>query len=143
MAPGSALRSRASLVAVHSMPIIAEDETAPPVVPSRSAKRSYNAATPAAIYNYNYSPFSNRSPTTTLHSASSSDGSVPDRKPENNDSEAIHQQEWVARRGGWYKLLLIALLTIAAIIGLAVGLTIGLRKKRYFVPSSPPVLNSH
>lgn len=130
MAPGRAARSRASLVAAQAMPIIAEDDSVAPAVPKRSAsRRSTKPVSPAAIYNY--SPFSSRSPTNSaVPTLSSIDDAVPDRKPENYENAAIQWQERVARRGGWYRIPLIALLLVAVIVGLSVGLTLGLRKKK-------------
>ena len=140
MAPGSAARSRASLVAASAMPIIAEDDSVPPAVPKRSASRRAGKPiiTPATVFNYNYMP--NRSLPTAISSSSDGSSTVPDRKPEvNNDRylEALRKQELVARRGGWYRLMIIAFLVIAAIVGLSVGLTLGLRKKK-FVPLPSP-----
>lgn len=146
---GGAARSRASLVAAQAMPAIAEDDSVAPDVPKRSAsRRTTKPITPAAVYNYNYNyaPFSSRSPTnSTTPTASSSDGTVPDRKPENNNSEAIRREERLARRRRWHCILMIAFLLIAVIVGLSVGLTLGLRKKKYALPSPifPPSLTNN
>ncbi|KAB5578474.1 hypothetical protein GE09DRAFT_551944 [Coniochaeta sp. 2T2.1] len=143
MAPGSAAaRSRASLAAAQAMPIIAEDDSVPPAVPKRSAsRRAGQSIPPATIFNYNYMPNStnSRSPKSTLPS-SSSDGTMPDRKPEvnNHHLEALRKQEWVARRGGWYRIMIITFLVIAATVGLAVGLTLGLRKKNSSSTATDP-----
>ncbi|KAB5549854.1 hypothetical protein GE09DRAFT_187189 [Coniochaeta sp. 2T2.1] len=141
MAPGSAAaRSRASLAAAQAMPIIAEDDSVPPAVPKRSASRRAGKplTTPATVFNYNYMPNS-RTPSSTIPS-SSSDGTMPDRKPEvnNHHLEALRKQEWVARRGGWYKIMIITFLVVAAIIGLAVGLTLGLRKENSSSSTTDP-----
>lgn len=131
MAPGSAARSRASLVAAQAMPIIAEDDSVAPALPKRSAsRRSTKPVTPAAIYNYNYYPFSSRSPAPTIPTTSSSDGTAPDRKSEHGGSHAVQHHEWAARRGGWYRILITALVIIVIIVGLAVGLTLRFRSKR-------------
>ncbi|KAJ9161490.1 hypothetical protein NKR19_g2210 [Coniochaeta hoffmannii] len=143
MAPGSAARNRASLVAAQAMPIIAEDDSVAPAVPKRSSSRRIaKPITPPPIYTYNYTPFSSRSPTnSTIPTTDSSNGTLPDRKPENNNA-AIHRQEWLARRGGWYRILVIAFLLIALIVGLSVGLTLGLRKKSTSSITTPEELSS-
>lgn len=56
------------------------------------------------------------------------DESVPDRKSE-VPKEGLMDHEWITKRGGWCRLVLGSLLLVAAIIGLAVGLTIGLGLK--------------
>jgi hypothetical protein len=43
--------------------------------------------------------------------------------------EKIRESEWVARRGGWCRIILAAAIVIALIIGLSVGLTLGLKKE--------------
>lgn len=118
-------------MAAQAMPIIAEDDSVAPAVPNRSAsRRTTKPISPAAIYNYNYTPFSRRSSTNSIVPTISSNDAVPDRKPEPHDSEAIKRRERLARRGGWYRILLIAFLLVAVIVGLSVGLTLGLRKKK-------------
>jgi hypothetical protein len=136
-----------SLVAAQAMPIIAEDDSVAPSVPNRSAsRRTTKPVTPAAIYNYNYAPFASRSPTdSAIPTASSSDGTLPDRKSETDNTRAVHlQQKWLERRGGWFRILLVAFILIAIIVGLSVGLTIGLRKKKYasYLTSSPSALTN-
>ena len=140
MAPGSATRSRASLVAAQAMPIIAEDESVAPAVPKRSSSRRIaKPTTPPPVYTYHYTPFSGRSPTnSTLPTTNSSNGTLPDRKPE-VDNEAIRRQEWLDRRGGWYRIIVSTFLLVALIVGLSVGLTLGLRKKKCVFPPSPRI----
>ena len=56
-----------------------------------------------------------------------SDDSTPDRKSEPH-SDGIKDTAWFAKRGGWFRLTIAALVLTALIIGLGVGLTLGLRK---------------
>jgi hypothetical protein len=122
------------------MPIIAEDDSVRPVLPDRAVRRSaVPIDTRTASYNYNYSPYASRSPTTTIPTTSSNDGTAPNRKPEGDAEQRILDQEWIARRRAWYRTVLLAFLSIAVIVGLAVGLTLGLRKGYVSLPSSPTI----
>ena len=57
--------------------------------------------------------------------------------PKGEKFEDLRNNAYVARRGGWRRICLIALIVIACIVALVVGLVVGLKKKhsRY---SSPP-----
>ncbi|KAM0335427.1 hypothetical protein ACHAQA_000473 [Verticillium albo-atrum] len=49
--------------------------------------------------------------------------------------EKLRENEWVARRGGWCRIGLIMLFFIMVVVGLAVGLTLGLRKDNNDAPA--------
>ncbi|KAL8924288.1 MAG: hypothetical protein Q9208_004069 [Pyrenodesmia sp. 3 TL-2023] len=62
--------------------------------------------------------------------------SVWDEKgPKGEKLSEVRNNKHIARRGGWKRICFVAFLVIAVIVGLAVGLTLGLRKKR----STPPM----
>ncbi|KUJ08878.1 uncharacterized protein LY89DRAFT_328300 [Mollisia scopiformis] len=44
-----------------------------------------------------------------------------------NVRRGVKENKWIAKRGGWKRLALIALIVIACIVGLAVGLAVGLK----------------
>ncbi|KAJ9131988.1 hypothetical protein NKR23_g11487 [Pleurostoma richardsiae] len=120
MAPGS---SRMSLPSIAPMPVIVEDETAPPHLPARSKRRSAPALAGSIGGGHARHPSSG-----TLSTTEKSVSNVPDRDP-GPQREGFRDQEWVARRGGWYRLVVTVLVVVALAVGLSVGLTIGLRKK--------------
>ncbi|KAK1830312.1 hypothetical protein QBC39DRAFT_113379 [Podospora conica] len=62
-----------------------------------------------------------------------SEESLPDRKT-GVVKETIKDREWVARRGGWRRLLVGAVLLLGSVVGIAVGLAVGL-KRRHNPPS--------
>jgi hypothetical protein len=64
---------------------------------------------------------------TTLELNSQPDRSAPPSR--GGTKEKIRDTEWVARRGGWYRLWLLLILGIALVVGLSVGLTVGMRNK--------------
>ncbi len=53
----------------------------------------------------------------------------------------MRERSAIAKRGGWYRLALLAAVLIAIIVGLSVGLTIGLRSRKYDIISFFPSLN--
>lgn len=147
--------SRSSLVLVGKMPIIAEDEDAAaaaaaaaaagpaPAVPPRSQRRSRigpdSLLVPEHIQTSGSAPSSR--PTTARSSAASiasintmlpGGGSLPDRRRSAADmarKEGFRESAWLARRGGWKRLALVALVVVAVAVALGVGLALGLRKK--------------
>lgn len=58
---------------------------------------------------------------------------LPDRAPPLKDEykgmEKIRESEWVARRGGWCRIILFLAIFIALAVGLSVGLTLGLKSR--------------
>ncbi|KAK3942163.1 hypothetical protein QBC46DRAFT_448055 [Diplogelasinospora grovesii] len=98
------------------------DITGPPVVPERSAARRLTATN--SLQTNSYMSMSQALP------PYSAKKKIPNRTPEpQRDADAgIKYQDWIARRGGWYRVVLITLLLVGLIIGLAVGLTIGPQK---------------
>lgn len=57
-----------------------------------------------------------------------SEESLPDRKT-GVVKETIKDRKWVARRGGWRRLLVGALLLLGLVVGVAIGLAVGLKKR--------------
>jgi len=106
---------RSSLRPLQPLPIIPEDAIEVPVIPQRSPRR-------LTLNGKEDTPMSMDS---MLHS---NHGSAPDRRSE-APKEGLMDHEWITKRGGWYRLVLGSLLLVAAIIGLAVGLSIGLGLK--------------
>ncbi|KAK3394432.1 hypothetical protein B0H63DRAFT_45573 [Podospora didyma] len=151
MAPGS---RRSSLVRLSQpMPSITEDAAVdPPSVPPKSPRRQPASpiAGPSAIASASGAKTSNvyLSPTATASSrrqtlsvASGSgdgtEGSAPDRQSETRRG-SIRDHEWVAKRGGWYRLVVGTIVVVGLVVGLSVGLTIGLRKRNES-PLPPPL----
>ena len=94
--------------------MIHEEEDVPaPALPEKSKRRS---ARVSHIATHEPPPYSQ-----------GSDESAPDRKSE-PPKEGIRDNEWLARRGGWNRLVLAALIFAGIIVGLGVGLTYGLHK---------------
>ena len=107
----------------RTMPIISEDDAVdPPSLPIRSSKR---LTTPDEDSEYAaYLAFAAEYPTHKLE-----DGSLPDRTPAPAQRQGFWDHAKIAKRGGWYRMGLIALFIIALVVGLSVGLTVGLRKR--------------
>ena len=112
-------RSRAS--SIHSpsvrLSIIEEDGDIPPMPPKahhRPFHRRWNLGDPPR--------FSFETPPPKY--------SVWDEKgPKGEKLSDIRNKKYIARRGGWRRICLIALVIIAIIVALTVGLVVGLRKK--------------
>lgn len=121
MTPGSP-RGRSSVTA---MPIIVEDDTTPPVVPNRSAARPF-AARNVRTSRPSYSRLAS---TWSSSTGDGSDGTLPDQKLEPGPREGFRDYDLIARRGGWYRLVMLAFITTALVVGLSVGLTLGLKKR--------------
>ena len=143
MAPGS----RTSLVNIQPLPVIEEDENSTagarnghhPHLPFKSRRRSALAdGTGAGVV---YPPFA-RPPPRDFHTgltpgeAGSADASKTSSKEGDDDEKANaeaalarNNHEWFARRGGWYRVCLIVSLFVVIVTALAVGLTVGLKKK--------------
>ncbi|KAK0632026.1 hypothetical protein B0T14DRAFT_559754 [Immersiella caudata] len=111
MAPGRQSGFRLSLP--PPLPMIIEDPVdLPPAIPAKSPRRL--AAPPRSLGS----------------TPQSSELSVPDRTSEALEKGLhLREREWVAKRGGWYRLILGVILILALIIGLSVGLTLGLRNR--------------
>ncbi|KAG9235932.1 hypothetical protein BJ875DRAFT_494615 [Amylocarpus encephaloides] len=118
-----------------SLPAISEDDsfvephhalaTPIPSVPPRSAKRASNrnfVAVRPPRFNYQSPPPSYWEDDTSIEAGGNEKFSKFRRRVVNN--------EHVAKRGGWLRLGIIALVLILCILGLVVGLTIGLRNKK-------------
>ncbi|KAK4451661.1 hypothetical protein QBC34DRAFT_423652 [Podospora aff. communis PSN243] len=116
MAPGRKSVSRLSLP--PPLPSIIEDPVdIPPAIPPKSPRRL--TVPPKSLGS----------------TPQSSELSVPDRTSEALEKGLhLRDREWIAKRGGWYRLVLGVVLIIAIIIGLAVGLTLGLQNR-----NPPPV----
>ena len=68
-----------------------------------------------------------------LYSLSAEEESVLDRNPDIFKEKKIRDRECVSQRGGWYRLIFASITLVAAVIGLAVGLSLGLTKERWVV----------
>lgn len=127
MAPGS----RTSLIGVQPMPIIPEDgdgqpqqhqaAAGPPNRPGHNRSRSY-AGSIASNGSADRSSYPRYPP------PAYSVKDLPDRTPLEY-KQGLQEKGWFARRGGWYRLALIAFIFTALAVGLAVGLTIGLGRQ--------------
>lgn len=63
-------------------------------------------------------------------------GGVKSEAPRRQDPERHRIMDRMAKRGGWYKLVLLSISLVGAIIGLGIGLTLGLKKRYLTAPSS-------
>ncbi|CAK7567405.1 MAG: hypothetical protein SEPTF4163_005369 [Sporothrix epigloea] len=71
-----------------------------------------------------------------MHHESSEESGIPGSKLEENNPAVerngmpmrSQDQDWFARRGGWWRLALMFMLLAAMAVGLGVGLRFGLRK---------------
>jgi hypothetical protein len=117
MAPGRQSMTRfPQSLSQQPLPIIIEDVIDPPAIPAKSPRRLTMpslASIPAIPQN---------------STSQSSQESVPGRRL-NALKSGLKAQEWIARRGGWYRLVLGWMVTFGLIVGLAVGLTLGLRER--------------
>lgn len=113
-----------TLSARNRLSIIAEDGDIPPVpkVPTRTHHRPFNHR-----WNLGDPPrhsFEKPPPPYGVWNA-------PGPKPENfKDIKTKKPNKHLERRGGYRRLLAIALLVIATVVALVVGLVVGLRKKQ-------------
>lgn len=117
MAPGRQSMTRfPQSLSQQPLPIIIEDAIDPPAIPAKSPRRLTMpslASIPAIPQN---------------STPRSSQESVPGRRLKAL-KRGLRAQEWIARRGGWYRLVLGWMVTLGLIVGLAVGLTLGLRER--------------
>ncbi|TPX17156.1 uncharacterized protein E0L32_003274 [Thyridium curvatum] len=127
--------NKTSLASVGRMPMISEDEQGQlaPALPARSGRRS-------AIRSGAADPVSQWSITPPSSTASSDESpseykGPPPRAPSKTE-------EWFRRRGGWYRVGLLAFLIVALVVGLGAGLGIGLRKKNQHSSTTPPSSSS-
>lgn len=104
------------------LPVILEDAVAvpPPVIPQKSPRRHT-----LNTYANPYSCYPVLQQSELVHH---SDDSAPDRKSD-PPKERLRELPWIARRGGWLRLLAVFLLFLSFLIGLVVGLTVGLRER--------------
>lgn len=103
------------------LPVIDEDDDVdPPPIPSKSARRlTVNGGDGGGGLlqaRFDGSLFLD------------SEESLPDRKP-GVVKETIKDRKWVARRGGWRRLLVGAVLVLGLVVGVAVGLAVGLKRR--------------
>ncbi|KAL8710783.1 MAG: hypothetical protein Q9225_007231 [Loekoesia sp. 1 TL-2023] len=105
--------------------IIAEDGDVPPMPPKahhRPFHRSWNLGDPPRI------SFETSPPKYSVWDATG---------PKGEKLADVRNNKHIARRGGWKRICLIALLMIAVIVGLVVGLVFGLRKKHSSSKGAP------
>ncbi|KAL9121884.1 MAG: hypothetical protein Q9187_001565 [Circinaria calcarea] len=120
-----------TLSARNRLSIIAEDGDAPPVpkVPARAHHRPFNHR-----WNLGDPPrhsFEKSPPAYGVWNAPGPDLETPE------DVKTKKPNKHLQRRGGYGRLLAIALLVIATVVALVVGLVVGLRKKERTSDSSP------
>lgn len=130
-------RSMRSLRSVRHMPMIEEQgdssDTHAPALPEKSPMR-YKGLGLASLHEngYHYPAFPppaysiNTAPDTA--SASTGKHSIPLKST---------KPAWLTRRGGWWRLTLIALAVIACILALVLGLVLGLRRNKYVTEPYP------
>ncbi|KAM7197797.1 hypothetical protein V8F20_006470 [Naviculisporaceae sp. PSN 640] len=153
---------------VYPLPMIIEDVAAvsttgtdPPTLPERSPRRARPASVPVLPSQYgggagglmrNNSTGSMASIRAASERGLSSsqrnskvggglagqNGVVKSEAPRRQDPERHRIMDRMAKRGGWYKLVLLSILVVGTFIGLGVGLTLGLRKRNDRAP--PPAL---
>jgi hypothetical protein len=106
------------------LPVIDEDDAVdPPPIPSKSARRlTVNGeAGGGGVGGLLQARFDD-----SIYL--DSEESLPDRKS-GVVKETIKDRKWVARRGGWRRLLIGAVLLLGLVVGIAVGLAVGLKKR--------------
>ncbi|KAK0657294.1 hypothetical protein B0T16DRAFT_452776 [Cercophora newfieldiana] len=122
MAPG---RQSAARLSLAPLPMIVEDAIdAPPAIPEKSPRRLTAMGTGAVT------------PMSLGSAPQGSVESVPDRTSEALE-KGLLEREWIAKRGGWYRLVLGALLVLGCVVGLAVGLALGLQNRNTPPPPLP------
>ncbi|KAK5657103.1 hypothetical protein OQA88_3631 [Cercophora sp. LCS_1] len=130
IAPG-----RRSLRFSMPLPVILEDAVAvpPPVIPQKSPRRhTLNGYASHIIAPLSCAPVLQ---TSEIHHYS--DDSAPDRKSD-PPKEGLREVPWIARRGGWLRLVAVFLLFGSLLVGLAVGLTVGLKDRSRSPPTALP-----
>lgn len=118
-----------------------------PILPERSPRRARPASVPVLPSQYSSSGLSRNSSSSSIRAASERglssssytyknvgdsggfDATIKSEAPRRHDPERHRIMDRMARRGGWYKLILLSILLVGSIIGLGVGLTLGLRKR--------------
>ena len=116
------------------MPVIVEEDLLdPPPIPAKSSRR--------LTVNGGYGGHGSSSLLLVTLDGSSyldSQENLPDREP-GEFKEGIRDRQWAVRRGGWFRLAFWELLLLLeSVVGLAVGLTVGL--KRGYVRKTDVVL---
>ncbi|KAK3695291.1 hypothetical protein B0T22DRAFT_438302 [Podospora appendiculata] len=128
MAPGTRLPRRLS----QPLPIIVEDGSDPPRIPPKSPRRP-----PLSTRTSYISTTSDRAAgaAAAAGQVNPGGGTFPVRAVRGHWHGIFKDQEaWVAKRGGWYRLVLAAILLVGLTVGLAAGLTIGLRNRNQAAP---------
>jgi hypothetical protein len=97
-----------------------------PAIPPRSLRRNSNrnfAVVGASTLNHQDNP----------PSYWEDDNSIDGKDPEKLSrwTKEVTNNKHVAKRGGWLRLCLIALVVMLCIVGLVVGLVVGLRKRHH------------
>ncbi|KAK3329320.1 hypothetical protein B0H66DRAFT_19057 [Apodospora peruviana] len=160
MAPGSSRSNKTPSLRrlshpILPMPMIVEDDADPPVLPKKSPRRvSRPPSTTMILSQYymdqfqrgDFTSYSGSSGPPPYSGGSSESGTASDQlKPVRRRQEDVtrrdrimdHRNEWIARRGGWYRLTLLSILVVGLVVGLSVGLTVGLRKRNQQTPPEP------
>ena len=112
------LRSRGNSVDTR-LSIIAEDGVLSPPPPERTQNRFFNRR-----WNIGEPPSHNFETPPPKYSVWDATG------PKGEKLADVRNNKYIARRGGWNRILLISLLVVAIIVALIAGLVVGLRKKK-------------
>jgi len=113
-----------------TLPPISEDGSSfseprePPAIPPRARNRP-----PHKIFALGASPKLNYEGGPPAYSHFDEDVEGPNGEKLADVRKGISNNKHIARRGGWKRLALIALIAIFCIVGLIVGLVVGLRKR--------------
>jgi len=111
------IRSRANSIDTR-LSIIAEDVVPPPPLPERTHNRFFNRR-----WNIGEPPRHSFETPPPKYSVWDATG------PKGEKLGDVRNNKYIARRGGWRRLLIIGILFVAITVALVVGLVIGLRKK--------------
>ncbi len=111
------IRSRADSVDTR-LSIIAEDGVVPPPLPERTHNRFFNRR-----WNIGEPPRHSFETPPPKYSVWDATG------PKGEKLGDVRNNKYIARRGGWRRILILGILIVAVIVALVVGLVIGLRKE--------------
>ncbi|KAK8132449.1 hypothetical protein PG999_000622 [Apiospora kogelbergensis] len=119
---------------INPLPVIEEDDASheddgdesAPKVPAKSPRRVSPLAAAAAT----------RSVLPKRWSATGGNGGGKSAAQKSEKADADHGlQNWLAKRGGWCRFIVLVALAVCAMVAIIVGLTLGLRQKKSTTPS--------
>ncbi|GJC88297.1 hypothetical protein ColLi_11135 [Colletotrichum liriopes] len=113
----------------------------PPPAYSRSPSRDSTTSTPStrSLLSVNsYGSLPNSGTSTPRSSYKENARLLPITTPvgPTTSEEKRRASAWIARRRGWYRLAIVAILAVGLIVGLSAGLTVGTRKSQPAAPAS-------